>query len=65
MKNPNRGIMEPDELPFDDILCLCRPYLGNMVGVYTDWTPLKHRNTLFKEDLDQEDAWQFKNFRVM
>ena len=35
--------------------------MGEMVGVYTDWTPLVDRETLFPEDLDREDPWQFKN----
>ncbi len=64
MKHPARGILEPDELPFEDILSLCRPYLGNIAGVYTDWTPLTRRCGLFAEDIDINDPWQFKNFRV-
>lgn len=65
MQNPARGVVEPDEMPFDDILGLCRPYLGEVVGIYTDWTPLTGRSTLFVEDLDPGDPWQFKNFRVV
>ena len=64
MKNPTRGLLEPDELPFSEILDLCRPYLGHVVGVHTEWTPLANRETLFAEDLDRNDAWQFSNFRV-
>ncbi len=64
MRNPGRGIVEPDDLPFDEILGLCRPYLGDLIGVYTHWTPLEGRGTLFPEDLDTRDPWQFKNFRV-
>lgn len=64
MKNPSRDVLEPDELPFAEILRLCRPYLGNLVGVHTDWTPLAGRARLFDEDLDRDDPWQFKNFRV-
>ena len=40
------------------------PYLGPVVGKYSDWTPLKGRDGLFPEDLDRTDPWQFKNFRV-
>lgn len=64
MKNPERGVLEPDDLPFDEMLRLMDPYLGPVVGVYSDWTPLKDRAKLFEEDLDREDPWQFKNFRV-
>jgi homospermidine synthase len=38
--------------------------LGEVVGVYGDWTPLHGRNRLFPEDLDEDDPWQFRNFRV-
>jgi homospermidine synthase len=40
------------------------PYLGEMAGVYDDWTPLRDRSALFPEDVDVSDPWQFKNFRV-
>ena len=44
---------------------ICKPYLGRVVGVYTDWTPLEGRGVLFPEDVDASDPWQFKNFRVV
>jgi len=64
MRHPAQGIVEPEDLPFEEILALCRPYLGDMIGVYTDWTPLAGRAWLFDEDVDRSDPWQFKNFRV-
>jgi len=64
IRNPQRGVVEPEELPFDEILALCRPYLGDLVGIYSDWTPLVDRNWLFDEDVDEDDPWQFRNFRV-
>jgi homospermidine synthase len=36
-----------------------------VIGQYTDWNPLVERETLFAEDLDKTDKWQFKNFRVV
>ena len=65
MENPNRGIVEPDEMDFERPLQICMPYLGQMVGKYTDWTPLHQRGELFREDLDTADPWQFKNVRVV
>jgi homospermidine synthase len=41
------------------------PYLGTVVGRYTDWTPLEGRGELFVEDLETADPWQFKNIRVV
>ena len=65
MENPNRGIVEPDDMDYQRPLQICRPYLGNVVGQYTDWTPLYQRGQLFQEDLDTSDPWQFKNIRVV
>jgi homospermidine synthase len=65
MENPHRGIVEPDDMDFQRPLDICRPYLGAMVGKYTDWTPLYQRGELFTEDLDTSDPWQFKNIRVV
>jgi homospermidine synthase len=64
LENPGRGIVEPDEVDSERILEICRPYLGHILGVYGDWTPLEGRGRLFPEDVDAEDPWQFKNFRV-
>ncbi len=65
LENPNRGIVEADEMDFARNLEICMPYLGPVVGVYSDWTPLVDREQLFPEDLDRNDPWQFKNFRVV
>lgn len=65
MRNPACGVVEPDEMPYDEILEFCRPYLGELVGVYGDWTPLEGRGRLFDEELDTSDPWQFVNFRVV
>ena len=64
IRHPATGIVEPDELPYQDILELARPYLGDVVGAWTDWTPLAGRGTLFPERLDADDPWQFENVRV-
>ncbi|HUX74050.1 MAG TPA: saccharopine dehydrogenase C-terminal domain-containing protein [Steroidobacteraceae bacterium] len=64
IENPRRGIVEPDEMDFARALEICTPYLGKVVGKYTDWTPLYQRGELFAEDLDTSDPWQFKNVRV-
>ncbi|MDO8565806.1 MAG: saccharopine dehydrogenase NADP-binding domain-containing protein [Candidatus Moranbacteria bacterium] len=64
IKNPRRGVIEPDEMPFDEILRIAKPYLGKVMGEYSDWTPLENRNHPLPEDLDESDPWQFKNFRI-
>jgi homospermidine synthase len=64
MENPRAGILDPDDIDFERVLEIANPYLGEVVGVYSDWTPLVGRNHPFPEDLDMSDPWQFKNFRV-
>lgn len=65
LENPRRGVIDPDEMDFDRVLEIARPYLGNVVGAYSDWTPTAGRGVLFSEDVDDLDPWQFKNFRVV
>jgi homospermidine synthase len=65
MENPHAGIIDPDDVDFERVLELANPYLGKVVGVYSDWTPLQGRNHPFPEDVDTSDPWQFKNFRVV
>ena len=54
------------------ILDIGRPYLGDVVGVYGDWTPLAGRERLFPEDLDRGDEverrvrkWQLRYRRLL
>jgi homospermidine synthase len=64
MENPNSFVVEPDEMDYERILEIARPYLGDVVGEFSSWTPLVDRHRLFHEDVDTRDPWQFKNFRV-
>ena len=65
LEHPRQGIVEPEEMDFERVLEIAKPYLGEVIGVRGDWTPLDNRENLFAEDLDREDPWQFKNFRVV
>ena len=64
LRHPASGIIEPDEIDYESVLELSMPYLGKLVGAYTDWTPLTGRGSLYPEDIDRSDPWQFRNFRV-
>lgn len=64
LRNPQRGIVEPDDLDHKTILEMAEPYLGELVGVYGNWTPLAERSPLFFEPTASDDPWQFINFRV-
>ncbi len=64
LENPLAGIVEADELDYKRCLDVQMPYLGPVIGVYTDWTPLEGRPGLFPEDIDESDPWQFRNVLV-
>lgn len=64
LENPEAGIVEADDMDWRRCLEVQVPYLGRMVGAYTNWTPLDGRPGLFPEDLDASDPWQFKNILV-
>ena len=64
LANPRRGVVEADQLDHRMVMQAARPYLGDVVGVWSDWTPLKDRSPLFPEPTDPDDPWQFVNFRV-
>ncbi|MHB2165431.1 homospermidine synthase [Alsobacter sp. R-9] len=64
LENPKAGIVEADDMDYKRCLEVQMPYLGPVVGVYTDWTPLSNRPGLFPEDIDTSDPWQFRNVLV-
>jgi homospermidine synthase len=68
IENPNRGVCEPDDLPHEYILGIAKPYLGDILSLPSDWTPLKHYVNMFdgynKPVVDWNDPWQFKNFLI-
>jgi homospermidine synthase len=64
IENPACGIVEADEMDFLRCLEIQRPYLGPVIGRYTDWTPLVGRGRLFPESVDDSDPWQFHNVLV-
>ena len=54
LENPKAGIVEADEMDFRRCLEVQMPYLGPVIGIYTDWTPLTGRPGLFPEDIDTQ-----------
>ena len=65
IENPNCGVVDPENMDYVRVLEIAKPYLGKLVGVWGDWTPLQGRGVLFDEDIDTSDPWQFKNIRVV
>lgn len=64
LRHPRAGLVEPDDLDHATVMELATPYLGELVGVWSDWTPLQDRSQLFPERKDASDPWQFINFLV-
>ncbi len=64
MENPERGIVEPEEMDYKHVIELARPYMGNLAGHWTDWTPIQEREKLFSENIVKDDPWQFSNILV-
>jgi homospermidine synthase len=64
LENPKAGITEADEMDFHRCLEVQLPYLGPVIGQYTDWTPLTDRPGFFPENIDTTDPWQFRNVLV-
>jgi len=65
VENPHAGIIEAEQMDHDRVLNLMTPYLGDVVGVYTSWTPIQDRaRSLFDEDIDASHPWQFSNVLV-
>ncbi len=64
LKNPSCGLVESEDLDFKFILDIAEPYLGKLVGVYSDWNPTKVDKGLYDQANDDQDPWQFDKFRV-
>jgi homospermidine synthase len=65
-RNPRRGFCFPEDLPHEEVLRDARPYLGRVVSLRSDWTPLQRHRVYFGENPeacpDHLDPWQFRNF---
>ncbi len=63
-KTPTKAFWRPTNWTSSRCLEIQTPYLGPVVGVYTDWTPLQRPPGFFPEDIDESDPWQFRNILV-
>jgi homospermidine synthase len=64
IENPSAGIVEADDIDHIRVMEIARPYLGDVVGAFSNWNPLEGRGALFPETVDTSCPWQFNNFRV-
>jgi homospermidine synthase len=63
IRHPRSGLVEPDQMDHEECLSIATPYLGRLIGSFTDWTPLQGRGELFPEKLDIDNPWQLQNIR--
>ncbi|MGQ0635195.1 MAG: saccharopine dehydrogenase NADP-binding domain-containing protein [Planctomycetaceae bacterium] len=61
IRNPRRGVLLPDDLPHTEILEVARPYLGQVLSIPIDWTPLG-TGAQAGVDSQSDETWQFGNF---
>jgi len=64
INNPNEGYIEPESLPFEEIMEIGDMYWEPLVTVYSDWTPNQDKNSLFYREHDSSNPCCFENFRV-
>jgi homospermidine synthase len=68
IRHPNEGVRVPDELPWEEVLDVARPYWGPLWSGPIDWDPLQNRFDIFgryaERYHDLTDPWQFINFLV-
>jgi homospermidine synthase len=54
---------EPDDLDHARVLEIAKPYLGEVVGGYGDWTPRRDRRP-FSVEPDKGGPWPLRNMHV-
>jgi homospermidine synthase len=66
LDHPRRGLCFPEDLPHDEILRHAAPYLGRLLSIPVDWTPLDNFHLHFGDrplsQPDRRDPWQYRNF---
>jgi homospermidine synthase len=66
IKNPNMGVLNPEDVPHDFVIEVTKPYLGTFISQEYDWFPTKFRTNYFPENKDLEpdkkEKWCFQNF---
>lgn len=64
INNPKEGYIEPESLPFEEILDIGDQYWKPIVSKLTDWTPNQDVNSLFYREYDSTNPCKLENFRV-
>ncbi|MCF4982361.1 homospermidine synthase [Pseudomonas gessardii] len=65
IENPDRGIVEPEQMDHQRVLEIALPFLGSLQGIQTNWTPLDTINALFHKPEGELCPWQFEHFTAV
>ncbi|WP_238935326.1 hypothetical protein [Pseudomonas typographi] len=65
IENPDRGIVEPEQMDHRRVLEIALPFLGSLEGIQTDWTPLDTINALFHKPEGKHCPWQLEHFTAV
>lgn len=64
LRHPREGYIEPEQIPFDEVLDIGDMYWEPLGSVLSDWTPNLDKNSLFYREYDAKNPCSFENFRV-
>lgn len=64
INHPKEGYIEPESIPFEEILKIGDMYWEPLKFVHSDWTPNKDITSLFYKEYDSKNPCKFENFRV-
>jgi homospermidine synthase len=72
IKNPTKGVNVPDQLPYEEILAVAKPYLGPYVSRAVNWDPTMNRQDVKifgkfnakSKKFSADDMWQFNTFQI-
>jgi homospermidine synthase len=64
INHPRAGYVEPEHLPFEEIMEIGDMYWEPLVTVYSNWIPNQDKNSLFYREYDKSNPCKFENFRV-
>ena len=64
IKNPRMGYVEPESIPFEEVLAVGDKYWSPLASVGSNWTPNLDKNSLFYRPYDEKNPCSFENYRV-
>lgn len=74
IRNPEKGVKLPDDLPHEEVLDIAMPYLGPFISQPVDWSPRLNglhdsakkngKTNKFRDNNDEHEDWQFEQFLI-